>query len=62
MDNNNKVTGKIIETEVPIGIVHSAAIEPYRVRLFVDDEIIRDRTNSRCQSERNRKNNGMIAR
>ncbi|MBM4241573.1 MAG: hypothetical protein FJ150_07945 [Euryarchaeota archaeon] len=38
-DNNNK---KIIETEVPMGMVHSAAIEPYRVRLFVEDEIVRD--------------------
>lgn len=38
-DDNNK---KIIETEVPLGMVHSAAIEPYRVRLFVEDEIVRD--------------------
>ena len=25
-----------------MGPVHSAAIEPYRVRLFVEDEIVRD--------------------
>ncbi len=37
--DNNK---KIIETEIPMGIVHSAAIEPYRVRFFVEDEIIKD--------------------
>jgi energy-converting hydrogenase B subunit N len=42
MDNNNKVTSKVIEAEVPMGTVHSAAIEPYRVRLFVEDEIVRD--------------------
>lgn len=38
-DYNNK---KVIETEIPMGMVHSAAIEPYRVRLFVEDEIVRD--------------------
>jgi energy-converting hydrogenase B subunit N len=42
MDNNDKVTSKVIEAEVPMGTVHSAAIEPYRVRLFVEDEIVRD--------------------
>ncbi|WP_414470280.1 nickel-dependent hydrogenase large subunit [Methanobacterium sp. ACI-7] len=42
MDNNKKVTSQVIETEVPMGTVHSAALEPYRVRLFVEDEIIRD--------------------
>jgi len=42
MDNNNKVTSNVIEAEVPMGTVHSAAIEPYRVRLFVEDEIVRD--------------------
>ena len=42
MDNNNKVTRQVIETEVPLGTVHSAAMEPYRVRLFVEDEIVRD--------------------
>ncbi|TMS42815.1 MAG: hypothetical protein FGO69_02785 [Methanobacterium sp.] len=31
-----------IETEVPMGTVHSAALEPYRIRLFVEDEIVRD--------------------
>jgi len=33
---------EIIETEIAMGPVHSAAIEPYRVRLFVEDEIVRD--------------------
>mgnify|MGYP005856266003 FL=1 len=42
MDNNNKVTTKVIETEVPMGTIHSAALEPYRLRLFVEDEIVRD--------------------
>ncbi|MGZ7208663.1 MAG: hydrogenase large subunit, partial [Methanobacterium sp.] len=42
MDNDNKVNSQIIETEVPMGTVHSAAIEPYRIRLFVEDEIVRD--------------------
>lgn len=32
----------VIETEITMGPVHSAAIEPYRVRLFVEDEIVRD--------------------
>lgn len=42
MSNNNQVNSKVIETEVPLGTVHSAALEPYRVRLFVEDEIVRD--------------------
>lgn len=33
---------EVIETEITMGTVHSAAIEPYRVRLFVEDEIVRD--------------------
>jgi len=43
MDENNKPKRQeVIETEVTMGTVHSAAIEPYRVRLFVEDEIVRD--------------------
>ncbi len=42
MSNNNQVNSKVIETEVPLGTVHSAALEPYRVRLFVEDEFVRD--------------------
>ena len=43
MNENNKIIDKkVIETEIPLGTVHSAACEPYRVRLFVDDEIVRD--------------------
>lgn len=33
---------EIIETEVALGTVHPAALEPYRVRLFVEDEIVKD--------------------
>lgn len=36
---NNQI---VIETEVPMGTVHPAALEPYRVRLFVEDEIVKD--------------------
>ena len=32
----------IIETEIPMGTVHPAALEPYRVRLFVEDEIVQE--------------------
>ena len=43
MDKNDKIPNKtVIETEITMGPVHSAAIEPYRVRLFVEDEIVRD--------------------
>ncbi|MEG3224893.1 MAG: hypothetical protein BME94_05020 [Methanobacteriales archaeon Met13] len=41
MDDNKK-NRTVIETEVPLGMVHPAALEPYRVRLFVEDEIVRD--------------------
>lgn len=43
MDENNKMTEKkVIETEIPMGVVHPAALDPYRVRFFVEDEIVRD--------------------
>ncbi len=42
MNKDNKITTQTIETEVPMGTVHSAALEPYRLRLFVEDEIVRD--------------------
>ena len=32
----------IIETEIPMGTVHPAALEPYRVRLFVEDEVVQE--------------------
>lgn len=32
----------VIETEIPMGTVHPAALEPYRVRLFVEDEIVKE--------------------
>ncbi|MDO5851741.1 MAG: nickel-dependent hydrogenase large subunit [Methanobacteriaceae archaeon] len=33
---------QVFETEVDMGTVHPAALEPYRVRLFVEDEIVKD--------------------
>jgi energy-converting hydrogenase B subunit N len=33
---------QVYETEVDMGTVHPAALEPYRVRLFVEDEIVKD--------------------
>ncbi|MCQ2971819.1 MAG: nickel-dependent hydrogenase large subunit [archaeon] len=33
---------EVIETEIPLGPVHPAALEPYRVRLFVEDEIVQE--------------------
>lgn len=42
MAKKGKMTNKYIEAEIAMGPVHSAAIEPYRVRLFVEDEIVRD--------------------
>lgn len=35
-------TSNIFETEIPMGTVHPAALEPYRVRFFVEDEIIQE--------------------
>lgn len=32
----------VIETEISMGTVHPAALEPYRVRLFVEDEIVKE--------------------
>jgi energy-converting hydrogenase B subunit N len=40
MDDKSKKPS--IEAEVDMGTVHPAALEPYRVRLFVEDEIVRD--------------------
>ena len=39
MEEKGKIPKNVIETEITMGPVHSAAIEPYRVRLFVEDEI-----------------------
>jgi len=33
---------KVIEKELSFGPVHPALIEPYRIRLFVNDEIVED--------------------
>lgn len=32
----------VIDTEVSMGTFHPAALEPYRLRLFVEDEIVKD--------------------
>ena len=37
-----KSQGELIETEISMGTVHPAALEPYRVRFFVQDEIIQE--------------------
>jgi len=37
-----KARERTFETEVPIGFNHSALLEPYRTRYFVEDEIVRD--------------------
>ena len=37
-----KAGERTFETEIPIGFVHSALLEPYRTRYFVEDEIVRD--------------------
>jgi len=37
-----KVDLKVIEKELSFGPVHPALIEPYRIRLFVNDEIVED--------------------
>ena len=42
MNKNNNSKRQVIETEISMGPVHSAALEPYRVRLFVEDEIVKD--------------------
>ncbi len=42
MNKNNNSKRQIIETEISMGPVHSAALEPYRVRLFVEDELVKD--------------------
>ncbi|MBU4534740.1 MAG: nickel-dependent hydrogenase large subunit [Euryarchaeota archaeon] len=43
MDGKKKSSGQnVIETEITMGPVHPAALEPYRVRLFVEDEIVKD--------------------
>lgn len=38
----NKDAEKVIEKELSFGPVHPALIEPYRIRLFVNDEIVED--------------------
>ncbi|WP_297897756.1 hydrogenase large subunit [Methanobrevibacter sp.] len=41
-EEKRPIRQEVIETEVAMGTVHPAALEPYRVRLFVEDEIVRD--------------------
>ena len=38
----NETERQVFETEIDMGTVHPAALEPYRVRLFVEDEIVKD--------------------
>ena len=40
--DDDKENRTVIEAEVPMGTVHPGALEPYRLRLFVEDEIVRD--------------------
>jgi energy-converting hydrogenase B subunit N len=40
--DDKKENRTVIEAEIPMGPVHPAALEPYRLRLFVEDEIVRD--------------------
>ena len=42
MEEKKAKTQEIIETEIQMGTVHPAALEPYRVRFFVEDEIVKD--------------------
>lgn len=37
-----KARERTFETEIPIGFIHSALLEPYRTRYFVEDEIVKD--------------------
>lgn len=39
---NEKNKQVVIDTEVSMGTFHPAALEPYRLRLFVEDEIVKD--------------------
>ncbi|WP_413827107.1 nickel-dependent hydrogenase large subunit [Methanobrevibacter sp. UBA313] len=42
MEEKRAKKEEVIETEIQMGTVHPAALEPYRVRFFVEDEIIKD--------------------
>ena len=42
MEEKRATKEEVIETEIQMGTVHPAALEPYRVRFFVEDEIIKD--------------------
>ena len=42
MEEKKAKKQEIIETEIQMGTVHPAALEPYRVRFFVEDEIVKD--------------------
>ena len=43
MEEKRATKEEVIETEIQMGTVHPAALEPYRVRFFVEDEIIKDK-------------------
>ena len=36
-----KARERTFETEIPVGFNHSALLEPYRTRYFVEDEIVK---------------------
>lgn len=40
--DNKKKKEEIFDTEVSLGSFHPAALEPYKLRLFVEDEIVKD--------------------
>ena len=42
MEEKKAKPQEVIETEIQMGTVHPAALEPYRVRFFVEDEIVKD--------------------
>lgn len=42
MVDEKKNKQEIFDTEVSLGSFHPAALEPYRLRLFVEDEIVKD--------------------
>lgn len=41
MDNPTK-TDEVVEKEIPVGILHPALLEPFRIRFFVNDEVVKD--------------------
>ena len=42
VSENPDTEEKVIEAEVPVGLLHPFMLEPFRVRFFLDDEIVTD--------------------